>query len=323
MRAVLIASQKGGVGKTTAAINLAVLAAGPQRVLLLDADPLASVPAALALAPRQDSATPFGDWSGWFYSDVVPGLDVFIPTSGDSATGRCERLAALLHHPDVTDRYALTIIDSPPLKGREEQTLVTCCDEVVLVTRAEPLALRTLPGILEVIAEERARRPEFSFHGLLLTLPPDLSASAPEVEFLRRTFGSHLLPVVLEHDREVEQALLVGSPVVQTNPQSPAAAAYALAAAQLDLIAEPRAEETAQAWPTIEFTAEQAAERIARLANVRPSTPNGDLANPLLAPAPAGKPLSRKKSRFGWRLWLAMGAVFWLLFGVVYGCLAG
>src|SRR5262245_33446865 len=88
VRKLLVASQKGGVGKTTTAINLATAAAqAGVPVLLVDTDPLGSVAASLNLGtqPSQDLRSVGPDCDGTIWANVAPGLDVAAP-AGDGAS---------------------------------------------------------------------------------------------------------------------------------------------------------------------------------------------------------------------------------------------
>src|SRR5262245_1463566 len=175
VRKLLVASQKGGVGKTTTSTNLAAATAlAGARVLLLDADPLSSIGSSLNLAQhpgRQPLRAAGIDLPGVLASNVLPGLDVLSPyEDGGCSDDELDHLLALVAAPSFRECYSCLIVNAPPFLGANPAQLLGTCDEFVLVMRAEPLAYRTLPAFLELAQRSRGAQP-MPMRGILLTLP--------------------------------------------------------------------------------------------------------------------------------------------------------
>jgi chromosome partitioning protein len=155
MRKLLVASQKGGVGKTTTALNLAAMAAlAGQRVLVIDADPIGSAGVSLNLTPNETAQNLAADLAltGNLWTGAFPGVDVLNPYSSTEFAE--EELAKALERLDrfgKKRRYDLIVMDAPPSLWQRSRLLLEAANELLLVLRAEVLAFRTLPGFLEMV----------------------------------------------------------------------------------------------------------------------------------------------------------------------------
>lgn len=230
MRKLLVASQKGGVGKTTTSINLAAAPAmAGARVLLFDADPLSSISASLNLTqhPRRQPLRQAGiDLPGILVSNVIPGLDVLSPyDDGGCADDELNLLLALLGTPAFQECYAALVVDTPPFMGANPAQLLSTCEEFVIVMRAEPMAYRTLPAFLELVQRSRATHP-IQMRGLLLTLPDGEAPGGRWERELRGRFGNRILPHGIPFDESVGQAMLFGQIVTHSHRESPVTTAF-------------------------------------------------------------------------------------------------
>lgn len=244
MRKILIASQKGGVGKTTTAVCLASWAARSGRVLLVDGDPAASVEAALHLGGR-NLGRPlelegFGP-VGRLHCGVPPGFDVLLPSrEGPASEGNLDVILTSLSSTPCLSCYDVVVVDAPPFLGAWSQFLLHLCNELVLVLRAEPLAYRTLPAYLEALRAARKHAPHLAFRGVLATLPRGGSPGGPWESRFRADLGAWILPTVIPYDESAGRALFRGASLVAWKPDAPAAVQYRRLAAALGLLpAEP------------------------------------------------------------------------------------
>ena len=239
VRKLLVASQKGGVGKTTTSINLAAAAAlAGTRVLLLDADPLSGVSTALGLG-RRPGRRPLRDLGvelpGVLVCDVLPSLDVLSPyEAGACSDSDFDGLLHLLDAPPFRASYGCVVVDAPPFLGANPSQLVGACDGCVVVMRAEPLAHRTLPAFLELVNRSRHDRP-IRLHGILLTLSEGEAPGGRWERELRGRLGGRALREAIPHDAEAVRAVEQERILTEAAPDSPAAGVYQRLAADLHL----------------------------------------------------------------------------------------
>jgi chromosome partitioning protein len=249
VRKLLVASHKGGVGKTTTCLNLAAATAqAGSRVLLLDTDPLSAIGAALNLAehPGRQTLRQAGiDLPGVLVTGAIPGLDVISPFEEGGCTDRdLDDLLALLAAPAFEDSYGCLIVDTPPFMGGNPVQLLNTCDEFVVVMRAEPLAYRTLPAFLELVQRSKKPGRDVQMLGILLTLPEGEQVGGRWECELRGRFGTRILPQVVPYDEEVGKALLLGQIVSLYNPEAESARQYLQLAQTLTLAQAPQPDVT-------------------------------------------------------------------------------
>lgn len=232
-RRIMFASQKGGVGKTASAVNIAVcLGQASERVLLVDTDPIGSVAACFGvhLAPGHPGLFGLEQWplDDLVLPDVAGNVDL-LPYAEDRRPvdlNALHRSLALLAEP-ARGRYDYVIVDTRPSVADMTRRLCQVVDEVVAVFQCHPLAYRTLGGILGQLRDARSDGANARLLGMLLTMV-DLSdpLQAQLEERIRRSLGQALLPVSIPLDAAVQDGLMQDRPVVLYRPDSPAAWAY-------------------------------------------------------------------------------------------------
>lgn len=230
---IMFASQKGGVAKTASAVNVAVaLGLMGLRTLLVDTDPIGSVAACFGTVVPPGHPGIYGV-DNWEVADLaIPGLTENLDVMPYAQDGRAVDLPVLEQcvaqlGSRVQGHYDYLVVDTRPSVADMARRLCQVVDQVVVVFQCQPLAYRTLGGILGQLRQARADGAPARLAGLLLTMVDPADPLQTELErHIRANLGQAMLPISIPLDREVGEGLLVDRPIVVYNPNSPVARAY-------------------------------------------------------------------------------------------------
>lgn len=247
----VLANQKGGVGKTTTAVNLgAYLADLGQRVLLVDIDPQANATSSLGIERAAVSLSTYDV----LVDDVPfvrvvratgqPGLDV-VPSSSDLAGATVElvqiprrehRLGMALKDLAQEVAYDYILIDCPPSLGILTVSGLTAAScGVIIPVQCEYLALEGLSQLARVIKlVRRALNPGLTLRGLVMTMyDARTNLSEQVVAEVRRHFGSRVFDTIIPRSVRLSEAPSFGVPINVHAPRSSGAKAYQSLAEEL------------------------------------------------------------------------------------------
>jgi chromosome partitioning protein len=235
-----VANQKGGVGKTTTAVNVAAcVAAAGFDTLLVDVDPQANATVALGLAKELRPNiydVLLGDSS--MQDVLVParverlqtvtsgpdlaGASVELPRIDGSETRLRDALAT------VRDRFAYTFLDCPPALGPLTVGALVAADRVIVPVQTEYFALEGLAGLLDTVRLiQRQLNPRLTVAGMLLTMHDGRTRLSQDVEReVRQHFPELVFDTVIPRNVRLGEAPSFGVPVIEHDPHCAGADAY-------------------------------------------------------------------------------------------------
>lgn len=237
-----LANQKGGVGKTTSALNLgAYLAEYGRRVLVVDADSQANLTSSLGFDKREERLS--------MYDVMVDGVspqEVILPTAHErlellpSAPSLAGAEVEVLERPNrervlasalarVLDRYDIVLVDSPPSLGiLTVNALTVARDGVIIPIQCEYLALEGLSQLMQTLRLVRERlNPQLRIFGLLMTMfDPRTNLSQQVVDDVRQHYPSLIFRTVIPRSIRLSEAPSYGQSIVHYAPRSPGSLAY-------------------------------------------------------------------------------------------------
>ncbi len=239
-KVIAVANQKGGVGKTTTAINLsAALAMKHNRVLVIDLDPQGMATASLSKHKEEGKGIYQAMMNGLDPMTLILGteLDNFyiLPCSPElsgveielfSKNGREKRLLEVVNR--LRRNFHYILIDCPPSLGFLTLNALTAADSVLIPIQCEFLCMEGIPDLLSTFDQVRTYfNPSLSMEGIVLTMYDERTNLSKQVaEEIRRSLKAIVFEVIIPRSVRVAEAPSFGKPVVLYDIRSKGAEAY-------------------------------------------------------------------------------------------------
>lgn len=231
-RVLALANQKGGVGKTTTAINLGTaLAAIGERVLIIDLDPQGNASTGLGVDRKSRRASTYDVMSGekaladiihdtsvpnmWLAPSTLDLLGVELEIAGDK--DRVTRLRnSIATLPDGDDRIGYVLIDCPPSLNLLTINALTASDAVLVPLQCEFFALEGLSQLIKTVDQVRmALNPRLTIQGVVMTMyDPRNNLSGQVMADVREFMGEKVYETVIPRNVRVSEAPSYGKPVL-------------------------------------------------------------------------------------------------------------
>ena len=299
-KVVAIANQKGGVGKTTTAVNLAAsLAVAEQRVLLIDGDPQGNASSGVGVERETIVRTVYDVLIGAASLEEVTHraiqfkhLDV-APATADLAAAEVE----LVDQPDrdramrnaiavIRDRYDYVLIDCPPSLGLITINMLVAADSILIPVQCEYYALEGLSQLLNTVnLVQRSANQALKLEGVLLTMyDARLNLSRQVAADAREFFGPQVYETVIPRNIRLAEAPSFGKPIIVYDVASVGAQTYMGVARELILRNAPVQALPAAGHQTAPASTIAAAPESATAENVSTAAPGSSLSEGVAGP---------------------------------------